>query len=78
MSEGSRFFEGKSQVQAALNKITHRLTELRIDYVVIGGMALFRYGHRRFTEDVDLLVAHESLEEIHRRLDEPGTGSCLL
>ncbi len=72
MSEGSKFFEGKSQVQTTLNKITKKLGELGIAYVVVGGMALFRYGYRRFTEDVDILVTREGLKEIHRKLDGPG------
>ena len=72
MSEGSKFFEERSQVQDALRKITKRLNELGIDYVVVGGMALFRHGYRRFTEDVDLLVTREGLKEIHRQLDGLG------
>jgi hypothetical protein len=43
-------------------------------------MALFEYGLRRFTEDVDLLVTRESLKTIHEKLVglgyiEPFTGS---
>jgi hypothetical protein len=72
MSEGSKFFEGKSQVQATLKKIAKRLGELGVSYVVVGGMALFRYGYRRFTDDVDILVTRESLKEIHRKLDGLG------
>jgi hypothetical protein len=36
----------------------HPRADLRgqICYAVVGGMALFRHGLRRFTEDVDLLV----------------------
>ena len=72
MSEGSQFFEGKSQVQATLKKVTKRLSELGIAYAVVGGMALFRHGYRRFTEDVDILVTRDGLKEIHRQLDGLG------
>jgi hypothetical protein len=72
MSQGNNFFEGKSQVQAALNKITKKLGELGVAYVIVGGMALFRYGYRRFTDDVDILVTRECLKEIHRQLDGSG------
>ncbi len=72
MSEGSQFFEGKSQVQATLNKIANKLGELGVPYVVVGGMALFRHGYRRFTEDVEILVTREGLKEIHRKLDGLG------
>jgi hypothetical protein len=35
-------------------------------------MALFSHGLRRFTEDVDILVTHESLKEVHKNLDGLG------
>ncbi len=72
MSQGSQFFEGKGAVQEALLRITARLNELGIPYCVAGGMALFQYGYRRFTEDVDILVTREGLKEIHARLDGLG------
>src|ERR1700730_14623652 len=72
LSQGSKFFEGKSDVQEALRKITARLRELGIDYAVAGGMALFNHGFRRFTEDVDVLVTRESLKEIHHKLTGLG------
>jgi hypothetical protein len=69
LSEGSRHFEGRSAVFDALYKITRRLKELGIPYAVVGGMALFRHGLRRFTEDVDILVTREGLKTIHERLE---------
>ncbi len=68
LSEGSRHFEESSAVFAALHKITSRLKELGIPYTVVGGMALFRHGLRRFTEDVDLLVRRDDLKVIHDNL----------
>ncbi len=80
LSEGSAFFEGKSGVQQALRKIAAKLCALGIDYAVVGGMALFNHGFRRFTEDVDLLVTREGLKQIHQHLEglgylPPFTGS---
>jgi hypothetical protein len=72
LSEGSRHFDEKSAVFQALHKIAKRLNELGIPYAVVGGMALFRHGLRRFTEDIDILVTKQSLAEIHRRLDGLG------
>lgn len=72
LSEGSRYFEEKSAVQDALRKITKRLAEIQIPYAVVGGMALFGHGYRRFTDDVDILVTREGLREIHRQLDGLG------
>jgi len=72
MDEGERFFQGTSATHKALRKITERLNELGVDYVLVGGMAMFQHGYRRFTEDVDLLVTREGLKEVHRKLDGLG------
>ena len=70
--EGSRHFEEKSAVFDALRKIARRLNDLGIPYAVVGGMALFRHGLRRFTEDVDILVTKDDLTRIHAALDGLG------
>lgn len=72
LSEGSRFFEDRGAVQNTLRKIARRLGDLGVPYAVVGGMALFKHGFRRFTEDVDLLVTPEGLKEIHSRLEGLG------
>ena len=72
LSEGSLFFEGQGKVQEALQRITNRLSELGIPYAVVGGMAMFQHGYRRFTEDVDILVTRQSLNEIHSKLEGLG------
>ena len=72
LSEGSRHFDEKSAVFSALHGIAERLNELGIPYAVVGGMALFNHGLRRFTEDVDILVTKDSLKTIHKKLDGLG------
>jgi hypothetical protein len=72
LSEGSRHFEERSAVFDALHKITGRLEELGIPYAIIGAMALFQHGLRRFTEDVDILVTKEGLKRIHEALEGLG------
>jgi hypothetical protein len=72
LSEGSRFFEEKSAVQTTLRRIARRLDELNVPYAVAGGMALFKHGFRRFTEDVDILVNRAAIKTIHRELDGRG------
>ena len=72
MQEASRFFEGKSEIHDTLKKITQKLRDLGIDYVVVGGLAMFQHGYRRFTEDVYILVTREGLKEIHHRLEGLG------
>ena len=72
MNEGSRHFDEKSSVHLTLRKICKRLGELEIPYAVAGGMALFKHGFRRFTEDVDILVTPEGLKSIHKNLGGRG------
>jgi hypothetical protein len=72
LSEGSRHFEGKSAVFDALHKIAKRLAELQIPYSIVGGMALFHHGVRRFTEDVHILVTKQDLKRIHHELAGRG------
>jgi hypothetical protein len=72
LEEGGKFFEGKSAVHQSLRKIAMRLDELGIPYSVVGGMALYLHGYRRFTDDVDILVTREARKEIQRRLSGLG------
>lgn len=72
MSEGSRHFERRSAVFDSLRKVARRLDELRVPYAVVGGMALFQHGLRRFTEDIDILVTKPDLKRIHQALDGLG------
>jgi hypothetical protein len=68
LSEGGRHFDQKSSVHEALREITERLHSLGIPYAVVGGMALFLHGFRRFTEDVAILVTAEGLKSAHAHL----------
>ena len=72
MSEGSLYFQEKGSVHETLRKICRRLDELGVSYNVVGGLALFRHGYRRFTEDVDLLVTADGLKTIHENLEGLG------
>ena len=72
LREGGMFFQSESEVQKSLRRITARLTDLGVDYAVVGGMALFIHGLRRFTEDVDILVTPQGLRQAHESLE--GTG----
>jgi hypothetical protein len=70
LDEGGRHFEGRNAVRQALERVCRRLADLQIPYAVVGGMALFHHGYRRFTEDVDLIV------DIYRR--SPTAGACVI
>src|SRR4051794_10485405 len=83
LREGSMHFEENSAVHKTLQRITRRLNELQIPYAVVGGMAMFAHGFRRFTEDVDLLVTREGMNQIKEKLEglgyvqPPGTSTKL-
>ena len=72
LREGSMHFEKESAVFKTMQTITKRLAELGIPYAVVGGMAMFLHGYRRFTEDVDILVTREGLTVIHDQLEGRG------
>ena len=72
IQEGSMHFEKEGGIHKTLDRIVRDLDEWQIPYCMVGGMAMFFHGYRRFTEDVDLLVTQQGLDEIHRRL--PGHG----
>ena len=72
LREASMHFEQKSAVHQTLRKIAKRLDQLHIPYAVVGGMALFLHGFRRFTEDVDILVTADGLQAIHQQLEGAG------
>jgi hypothetical protein len=57
LEEGGMHFERESKVHKALEKIVRRLEDLHVPFAVVGGMAMFLHGYRRFTEDVDILVS---------------------
>jgi hypothetical protein len=72
LAEGGMHFDEKSAVHRTLREITRRLGQLGIDYALVGGMALFAHGFRRFTEDVDLLVTRESMDRVIEGLEGLG------
>lgn len=72
LREGSMHFEERNAVHDTLRRITSRLAELQIPYAVVGGMAMFAHGFRRFTEDVDLLVTRESMQRVLDELEGLG------
>ena len=57
-----RFFMAKSPVHQALAKLVATLERDHIPYAIVGAMALNAYGHRRATEDIDVLLTREGLD----------------
>jgi hypothetical protein len=59
MESAGAFFEGKSALHRAADRLARRLEQLGIPFAVAGGFALGAYGYRRVTEDIDILVRKE-------------------
>ena len=72
MDQGDRHFARDSDVWRSLRRLADCLDDRGIRYAVIGALAMFHHGHRRFTIDVDLVATGEGLAAIHARLDELG------
>src|SRR3954449_8211387 len=72
LDEASMHFSETNAVHKTLKNISRRLDELGLPYAIVGGMAMFAHGFRRFTEDVDLLVTEEGMQRIHDKLEGLG------
>ncbi len=57
------FFMGQSPVHHSAKKIARVLTDMKIPFAVAGALAANAHGHRRTTDDVDLLMTREGLDK---------------
>lgn len=57
-------FESTIQLDNAITDIADRLKSLKIQYALIGGLALGFYGYKRFTHDIDLLIDKDGYEKL--------------
>jgi hypothetical protein len=67
-AEGLRYFMGEGGLNNALARLCEDLDRHRIDYMVIGAVALMAHGYPRFTEGIDLVMTRDGLEAFHREL----------
>jgi len=67
-AEGQRYFMSEGKLNNALVRLVADLKEHRIDYLVIGAIALMAYGYPRFTEDIDLILDSNGLDRFHHEL----------
>jgi hypothetical protein len=72
VQEGGWHFEYASWVHEPMRRVARRLEAIGVDYAVVGAMARFLHGYRRFTEDVNLLVTPAGLATIHAKLIGDG------
>lgn len=64
--------EKKEAPLATFKMATDRLDRAGIDYVVFGGIAVWGYGRRRWTRDIDLLVQETDAKRILVELGGAG------
>ena len=60
-AEAGRYFAGTGSVNYVLECLASDLKSHEIDYVVIGAVALFAHGYRRFTNNIDIVLTTEGL-----------------
>jgi hypothetical protein len=68
VAHAADFFMGRADVHRALDKLVGVLEEAGIPYAIAGAMALNEHGYRRVTEDVDVVLTREGLQELKRRV----------
>lgn len=66
--EALRYLMGEGSLNKTLARITGDLKTHGIDYMVIGAVALLAHGYPRLTEDIDLVLTRQGLEDFHREL----------
>ena len=74
-AEGLKFFRGVGMLNDALTKLANDLDRSGIEYVVIGAIALYQHGYRRFTGDIDIVLSLEGLEAFHEKLVGAFSGA---
>jgi hypothetical protein len=61
------FFQKNDPVHKTMRRTVKNLDKARIPYALVGGMAVNLHGHRRTTDDVDILITAEGLAEFRKR-----------
>jgi hypothetical protein len=67
LKEIDMFFQKNDPVHKSMRRIVKKLEKAKIAYAVVGGMAVNAHGYRRTTDDLDLLLTPEGLEEFRKR-----------
>ena len=67
LREVDRFFMGTSRLHEAASRLTRALDELGVPHAFVGAFAVNMHGHRRATEDVDVLLTSDGLARFKER-----------
>lgn len=68
LTEGSLYFERAGSVWKTLRRVAALLDQSHIPYAVVGSLAMFLHGYRRFTHNVNLLVTPDGLSAAGERM----------
>jgi Uncharacterised nucleotidyltransferase len=72
LKEADLYFEETGKLHSTLEDLARRLEEAGIPYAVLGAIAMARYGYRRMTVDIDLLLSPEGLARFRERYEGRG------
>ncbi|HTU92628.1 MAG TPA: hypothetical protein VMF69_21280 [Gemmataceae bacterium] len=61
------FFQKNDPVYKTMRRTIKNLEKAKIPYALMGGMAVNLHGYRRTTNDVDILLMAEGLDEFRKR-----------
>ncbi len=67
LREASQFYAARGGVYDTLRRLTRRLNAEKMQYALVGGMALAAHGFVRMTQDVAILMTTESLAAFRER-----------
>jgi hypothetical protein len=67
IKEVDMFFQKNDPVYKTMRRIVKQLVKAKIPYAIMGGMAVNAHGHRRTTDDVDVLLTREGFAEFRKR-----------
>lgn len=62
------FFGSDTKVHDATLRLARRLKDLKVDYCVLGGNAVYAHGYKRATHDINVLLRPESRAEFAKSL----------
>jgi hypothetical protein len=63
--EGSLYFECRNQLHQTLRRFVKVLDNAEVDYALVGAVAMFFHGYRRFTESIDVVVTRSGLNRVY-------------
>jgi len=70
--ELSKFLNKDGPIWLTIKSLTHNLNDEKINYAVIGGLAVYQHGYERTTRNCDILLAKavNTLLPINKYLSE--------